>query len=92
MKLAGKGGRDPTPPAELAALTGRERVYVFEYGDEEGLATVLRRGEEMSTVRYDRADLFGKEGHVLNRQLKPVLEKKPKKAKQNGDQGHTEPT
>jgi len=85
------GGRGvPTPPAELAKLTGRERAYVFEYGDDEGLVTVLSRGAELSKVRFDRADLFGKEGHVSNGKLKPVLEPKPKrqKAKPNGDPEH----
>jgi hypothetical protein len=73
---ANKGGREPTPPAELAKLTGRERVYVYEHGDKECLATVLSRGETTSTVRFDRADLFGKESHVSNQMLYPIKENK----------------
>jgi hypothetical protein len=57
-------------------LTGRERVYVFEHGDEEGLATVLSRGAEISRVRFDRADIYGKEGNISNSQLKPAPAKK----------------
>jgi hypothetical protein len=91
LKQVKKSGREPTPPAELAKMLGRERVYVFEYGDEEGLATVLGRGETMSTVRFDRADLFGKEGHVRTSQLKPVLYN-PKKAKRDDNPDDTEPT
>jgi hypothetical protein len=71
-----KGGREPTPPAELAKLTGRERVYVFTHGDKETLATVLSRGDNVSMVRFDRADLFGKDAYIGNKLLHPTEEKK----------------
>jgi hypothetical protein len=62
---------------------------VFDYGDEDGLATVLNEGESVSAVRYDRGDLFGKTGYVNNRQLKPV--KDPAHAKRKPKPQHEAP-
>jgi len=85
------GGEPTTSPAELAELTGRDRVYVFDHGDEDGLATVLSRGTEVSRVRFDRADVYGKEGTFSNDKLKPAfVKKKPKSKEPDNEHGSLE--
>lgn len=59
-------------PTIVRSTIERQRVYVYDKGDAEVLATVIQEGSEFSIVRWDRADLFGKTSYINNRHLHPT--------------------